>query len=65
MSGRLAGKPTATAAGTPEPPAPDPLPPMAATELSEASRELLDYLIESTWDRCLRDLRDARGQRGK
>jgi len=28
--------------------------------LDEASRELLDHMIDVTWQRCLRDLRDAR-----
>lgn len=43
-----------------EPPAPE-LPPVAEEPaLDDASRELLDHLIEVTWQRCLRDLRDAR-----
>jgi hypothetical protein len=48
--------------GQAEADAPAAEPPHAADEpaLDDASRELLDHLIEVTWQRCLRDLRDAR-----
>ncbi len=68
MSGRLASQPPE--AGPPaEPPAEavEAGPRLAPTEpeLDEASRGLLDYLIENTWEQCLRDLRDAREQTRK
>ncbi len=62
MSGRPATKPPGVTVPEPaeaEARAPEPSPAANEPALDEASRELLDHLIEVTWQRCLRDLRDT------